>query len=190
MSIPAPHFVLYSHSRPEAEEAPSRWRFVLTPLAGGNRLEAEDEEPEMPGERVALLAVIRGLEALDQPSRVTLVTESRYVVRGLRFGLPQWRRANWCWEHFGEMVPIKNRDLWQRLERSLQFHQVDCRLQTFSETGERAGATGSASAAPSNSPAKRRFRIDSAHSAWDRHPPCQEKGNSPQRAESMAKAAS
>lgn len=149
--IPAPHFLLYSQSQPQEEEGPSRWRFVLTPVTGGPPLEAEDAEPELSHERVALLSVIRGLEALDQPSRVTLVTESRYVVRGLRFGLPQWRRANWCWEHFGEMVPIKNRDLWQRLERSLQFHQVECKLQTARD------------AASSNTPPKRRYRIDSAH---------------------------
>lgn len=159
MSLPAPHFVLYSQARPEAAETTPRWRFVLTPLEGGQRLEAEDEEPQMSSERIALLAVIRGLEALDQPSQVTLVTESRYVVRGLRFGLPQWRRSNWCWEHFGEMVPIKNRDLWQRLERSLQFHQVDCRLQTVSE------ANSAEPTASSIAPATKRFRIDSAHSS-------------------------
>jgi len=159
MSVPAPHFVLFSQARPEADEVSSRWRFVLTPATGGEKLVAEDDEPEMASERVALLAVIRGLEALDQPSRVTLLTESRYVVRGLRFGLPQWRRSNWCWEHFGEMVPIKNRDLWQRLERSLQFHQVECRLQTVSE------GNAEESTAPSNPPPRRRFRIDSAHSS-------------------------
>ena len=75
-------------------------------------------------ERLDLLAVVRGLEALDQPSRVTLVTASGYVHRGLRFGLPAWRQNGWQWERYGQMVPIKNRDLWQRVDRALEFHEV------------------------------------------------------------------
>ena len=90
-------------------------------------LEAFDEEPGVQGERLELLAVIRGLEALDQPSRVTLVTSSRGVSRGLRFGLAEWRTNNWQWERFGRRVPVKNHDLWQRVDRALQFHRVECR---------------------------------------------------------------
>ena len=65
-----------------------------------------------------------GLEALDQPSCVTLVTPSRYVKRGINYGLPEWGRNGWKWEHFGEMVPVKNRDLWQRLDRALKIHRI------------------------------------------------------------------
>ena len=67
------------------------------------------------------------MEALDQPSRVTLVTPSRYVSRGLHFGLEEWRSADWCWERDGQMVPIKNADLWQRVDRAMNIHQVDYR---------------------------------------------------------------
>ena len=77
------------------------------------------------GERLELLAVVRGLEALDQPSRVTLVTPSKYVHRGLLYGLEEWRTNGWSWEHFGQMVPVKNRDLWQRLDRALGFHELE-----------------------------------------------------------------
>jgi hypothetical protein len=71
--------------------------------------------------------VIRGLEALDEPSRVTLVTSSRYVRRGLLYGLTEWRTNDWAWEWYGQMVPVKNRDLWQRLDRALEYHHVECR---------------------------------------------------------------
>jgi hypothetical protein len=90
-------------------------------------LEAEDSEPEIHGERLELLAVVRGLEALDQPSRVTLMTSSRYVNRGLTYGLEEWRRNDWTWESFGEMVPVKNQDLWQRLDQALRFHRLEVR---------------------------------------------------------------
>ena len=108
---------MFSESRRRsAKSPPCDWRFVLQSLDGSSRLEAEDAEPAVGGERLELLAVVRGLEALEQPSRVTLVTPSKYVSRGLSYGLQDWRENDWNWEHHGQMVPIKNRDLWQRLD--------------------------------------------------------------------------
>ena len=94
-------------------------------------LEAADDEPESDPARLELLAVVRGLEALDQPSRVTLVTPSRYVTRGLRFGLDEWRENGWQWERFGEMQRVKNCDLWQRIDRAMRYHRIDCRDWRF-----------------------------------------------------------
>ena len=76
---------------------------------------AEDIEPDIQGERLELLTVVRGLEALDQPVPVTLMTPSIYVREGIRYGLAEWRRNGWRWESFGQMVPVKNCDLWQRV---------------------------------------------------------------------------
>ena len=84
-------------------------------------------EPGTDGERLELLSVLRALEALEQPSDVLLMTPSQYVVRGIRYGLDAWRESAWCWERFGRMVPVKNADLWQRLDRALSYHQVRCR---------------------------------------------------------------
>ena len=125
MSAPQPHFLLYSTV--EQENKQGQWKFVLQAADGSATLEAEDSEPEIHGERLELLAVVRGLEALDQPSRVTLMTSSRYVNRGLTYGLEEWRRNEWTWESFGEMVPVKNQDLWQRLDHALQFHRLEVR---------------------------------------------------------------
>lgn len=100
-------------------------------MDGRTRFEAADEELESEEGRLALLAVVRGLEALEQPSRVTVVTPSRYVSRGFVFGLDQWRENGWRWERFGEMTPIKNRDLWQRIDRAMEYHQVECRVWRF-----------------------------------------------------------
>ena len=129
MNIPSPHFLLFSESTRTADRG--QWRFVLQSVDGADQIEASDSEPHVQGERLELLAVVRGLEALPQPSRVTLVTPSRYVNRGLSYGLAEWRTNDWQWEHFGEMAPIKNRDLWQRIDRALEFHSIDCRLWRF-----------------------------------------------------------
>lgn len=92
-----------------------------------------DSESAMCGERLELLAVVRGLEALDGPARVTLVTRSRYVSRGIRFGITEWRANEWQWERFGRVVPVKDHDLWQRIDRALLFHKVECQSWQFEE---------------------------------------------------------
>lgn len=126
-----PHYVLFSEvisARVRGNRtAPTGWRFVLTSLDGRKRLVASDAEAEAGRERLELLAVVRGLEALGQPSRVTLVTGSRYVQSGLTQGIAEWREQDWQWERFGRFVPVANRDLWQRVDRALEFHKVDCR---------------------------------------------------------------
>lgn len=135
MVVNQPHFLLFtdaslSKSRACAitDQGFGRWHFVLERLDGPERLEAADSESDVHRDRLALLAVVRGLEALEQPSQVTLVTTSRYVSRGLRYGLNEWREAEYTWEHFGMQKPIRNADLWQRIDGAMSFHQVTCRL--------------------------------------------------------------
>ena len=130
MSVPAPHFLLYSEAAVAADAGqalPGRWRFVLRDPAGSTALQAADDEEDAPPERLELLAIVRALESLDQPSRVTLVTVSRNVRRGLTYGLPQWRESGWQWERFGQMTPVKNGDLWRRIDRALEIHTLECR---------------------------------------------------------------
>ncbi len=131
MNIPAPHFLLFSEA--SRKERQGLWRFVLQAADGSATFEASDTEPQIGGDRLELLAVIRGLEYLDQPSRVTLFTPSKYVSRGMAYGLDEWRRSGWTWECFGEMVPVKNRDLWQRLDRALGFHTIEFRIKRFDQ---------------------------------------------------------
>lgn len=137
MNVPRPHFQLFSHAsaRPAAhagiDDSSGEWRFVLKREDGRTECEAADEEPGTPGDRLELLAIVRGLEALDQPSRVTLFTASRYVARGLRFGLESWRESDWQWERYGQMQPVKNADLWRRIDQAMKFHQVEVKTPRY-----------------------------------------------------------
>jgi len=125
MNPAAPRYYLFSDCRAEGEAG--RWRFLLRDADGSQRLVAEDIEPGVQGERLELLTIVRGLEALEEPSRVTLMTSCTYVREGVRHGLAEWRSNGWRWECFGQMVPVRDLDLWQRVDRAMQFHQVDCR---------------------------------------------------------------
>jgi ribonuclease HI len=120
-----PHFLLFSGAFAPSDGA-TEWRFVLQPVGSDACLAATEAVADARPSRLELLAVVRGLEALDQPSRVTLLTGSRYVLQGIRRGLCQWRERRWHWERFGRLVPIRDHDLWQRVDRALEFHQVEC----------------------------------------------------------------
>ncbi len=131
MNSSTPHYFL--HSTLVGDRESGRWRFVLRAIDGSDHLEAEDVEAGTPRDRLELLVVVRGLEALGQPSRVTLMTPSTYVREGIRYGLSEWRRNGWRWEFFGQMVPVKNCDLWQRVDTALRFHEVECRTWRFDQ---------------------------------------------------------
>ncbi|MCB1820412.1 MAG: ribonuclease HI [Candidatus Competibacteraceae bacterium] len=72
--------------------------------------------------RMELLAVIHGLEALKRPVRVRICTDSQYVMKGVTEWLAGWKRRGW---QTADRQPVKNIDLWQRLETVLTPHQVE-----------------------------------------------------------------
>jgi ribonuclease HI len=129
MNDPTPHYLLTSEA--SRTEGFGRWRFVLRAADGSAGLEAADVEPDVWGERLDLLTVIRALESLDRPSRVTVIGCTRYVEQGVLYGVPEWRHNGWRWEYFGKMVPVRDADLWQRMDHVLQFHRVDCGQRRF-----------------------------------------------------------
>lgn len=138
MNIPTPHFLLFSEtvSSTSTADQGGKWRFVLQPLNGKNQIEANDDEPGAAGDRLELLALVRGLEALDQPSQVTVLTRSRAIQSGIRFGIENWRENAWQWERFGQMTPVKNQDLWKRIDHALQIHTVICRAWKCDESDD------------------------------------------------------
>lgn len=103
------------------------WRFLLEAPEPRVHFEAEEEETSPSLERAELLAVVRGLEALDQPSSVSLFSSSRFVLAGLRHGILEWRSTNWHWEWYGKWAPVAHQDLWRRVEVALRFHDLEPR---------------------------------------------------------------
>jgi len=137
-----PHYLLFCEGNAGPgfgfpEDDASRWRFVLENVESGHKIEAWDYEEILHPDRISLMAVIRGLEALDQPSKVTLITTNRYVARGLQYGLTEWRDNDFCWEHFGSIQPIRNQDLWRRVDVALKYHEVTCRWMAYDAQQDR-----------------------------------------------------
>ena len=132
----APHYLLLCEAKShwvDEKAQGGRWAFVLEEIGSSRRIEVAESETDVTGERLQLLAVVRGLEALEQHSRVTLFTSSRFVGHGIRRHLATWRDNGFRWESFGEMRVIKYRDLWRRVDNAMKFHSVDCRVWQFSQ---------------------------------------------------------
>jgi len=79
-------------------------------------------EPETTNNRMELMAAIVALEALKRPSRVRLTTDSTYVKNGITTWIHDWKRRDW---KTAAKKPVKNVDLWKRLEAALSRHQVE-----------------------------------------------------------------
>lgn len=99
------------------------------PGGWGAILRFNDTEKELYGgevlttnNRMELLAAIRALEALKRPCRVRLTTDSKYVQQGISEWLPNWKRRNW---KTAGRQPVKNVDLWQRLDALAAPHDID-----------------------------------------------------------------
>ena len=93
-----------------------RWREVERELAGG--------EPDTTNNRMELMAAIAALEALREPCDVVLTTDSQYVRQGILDWLANWIRRGW---KTAGGDPVKNRDLWERLQIAAAPHKVDWR---------------------------------------------------------------
>ena len=71
--------------------------------------------------QMELMAAIQGLEQLKKPVRVTLTTDSQYVRQGITKWIEGWKRNGWM---TSQKKPVKNRELWQRLDAAVGQHQV------------------------------------------------------------------
>ncbi len=74
--------------------------------------------------RMELMAAIQGLEALNRPCKVVLTTDSQYVRQGITQWINGWKRKGW---KNSQNKPVKNAELWQRLEKAAAKHEVEWR---------------------------------------------------------------
>ena len=101
-------------------------------------------EPHTTNNRMELMAAISALEALKKPCTVDLYTDSQYVRQGITGWIHGWKKNGW---RTADKKPVKNVDLWQRLDAALKPHRC-------AGTGSRATPATTKTSAPTNSPAK------------------------------------
>jgi ribonuclease HI len=110
---------IYSDGACRGNPGPGGWGVLLR--SRGMEKELWGGEADTTNNRMELTAVIRALEALKRPSRVRLYTDSQYVQKGISQWIGQWKRRGW---RTAERKPVKNIDLWQRLDELAAVHEV------------------------------------------------------------------
>ena len=144
----------YTDGACSGNPGPGGWGVVLIARDGERLLKTRElsgGEPLTTNNRMELMAAIAALEALDRPSTLTVVTDSVYVRDGVTRWIHGWKRNGWL---TGARKPVKNEDLWRRLDAAAGRHTVP-------GPGSRATPATPRTSAPTPSPARAWHRSSS-----------------------------
>ena len=111
--------LVYTDGACRGNPGPGGWGALL--IRGADEKEIFGGEPHTTNNRMELTAVIRALEALKRNCRVEVHTDSQYVQKGISQWLRDWKRRGWL---TADRKPVKNRDLWQRLDELAALHEI------------------------------------------------------------------
>lgn len=111
---------IYTDGACSGNPGPGGWGALLR--YGATEKEMSGGEAETTNNRMEMMAVIMALEALKKPSNVKLTTDSQYVKDGLTKWIHGWMKKGW---KTADNKPVKNVDLWQRLQEAMKPHKVE-----------------------------------------------------------------
>ncbi len=114
--------VIFTDGACSGNPGPGGWGAVL--MFGGREKEICGGEADTTNNRMELMAAIQALEALNKPCKLELHTDSQYVRNGITQWLPSWKARGW---KTADKKPVKNEDLWKRLDQARLRHDVDWR---------------------------------------------------------------
>jgi ribonuclease HI len=110
---------IYTDGACSGNPGPGGWGALL--IYGGREKEFSGGEPMTTNNRMELTAAIMALEGLTRPCTVDLFTDSQYVRDGITKWLRNWKARGW---RTADKKPVKNEDLWRRLDEARTRHQV------------------------------------------------------------------
>ena len=110
---------IYTDGACSGNPGPGGWGALL--VSGETRRELAGGDPVTTNNRMELMAAIEALAALKRPCEVHLYTDSMYVRDGITRWIHGWKRNGW---RNAAKKPVKNADLWQRLDKEAQRHTV------------------------------------------------------------------
>ncbi|HET6251335.1 MAG TPA: ribonuclease HI [Tepidisphaeraceae bacterium] len=120
---PLPEIDLFTDGACIGNPGPGGWAFILRHRKSGVEKQNSGGLRDTTNNRMEILAAVEGLAALKRPSRVTLHSDSTYVINGLRDWMTKWKRHGFR-RSIGSKVTIKNADLWQRAAPLLAIHEM------------------------------------------------------------------
>jgi ribonuclease HI len=118
-----PRVQLFTDGACIGNPGPGGWAFILKHPATGRSKQGSGGEHDSTNNRMEIMAVIEGLVALKSPSDVQLFSDSEYVVNAITSWMAKWKLFGWKRSKKSQ-EPVKNVDLWRRLDLLLQIHAV------------------------------------------------------------------
>lgn len=116
--VKMPEVIIYTDGACEPNPGKGGWAALL--LYKDHIKELVGSTPKTTNNRMELTAAIKALEALKKPCRVTLYTDSQYLMKGITEWIHRWKRSNWKRGN----APVLNADLWRKLDQLANQHQV------------------------------------------------------------------
>jgi len=113
---------VFSDGACKGNPGPGGWGALLRYSA--HEKELWGGEADTTNNRMELMAVIQALETLKRPSQVRVTTDSQYVKQGITAWMVRWKRNGW---RTVDRKPVRNRDLWERLDQAVSRHQLEWR---------------------------------------------------------------
>jgi len=120
---PKPKVELYTDGACSGNPGPGGWAYILKHSGGDGTHEQSGGETATTNNRMELISVIEGLEALGRPSVVDLYSDSQYVCKGISTWIESWKARGW---KRGRNSPVKNVDLWQQIDDLRSVHEISC----------------------------------------------------------------
>ena len=114
--------VIYTDGACSGNPGPGGWGSIL--MYNGHRRELSGGDRSTTNNRMEMTAVIEALEALKRSCRIVIHTDSTYVMKGMTEWMDNWKRRGW---KTADRKPVKNVDLWQRLDEAMARHDVEWR---------------------------------------------------------------
>jgi ribonuclease HI len=121
---PLRHVHLFTDGACSGNPGKGGWGYVLRDLQSQKEKEGSGAEPETTNNRMELKAVIEGLKALSRPCRVSLYSDSNYVLNGLKEWMPNWKKNNWRRKSGSRWEEVKNAELWKELDSLQSIHKI------------------------------------------------------------------
>jgi len=113
---------IYTDGACSGNPGPGGWGAVL--LSGTHRKEISGGARNTTNNRMELQAAIEALKALRRRSQVDLYTDSTYLKNGMTKWIKTWKKNGWKRRSGKQLLPVKNEELWQRLDRLVAKHHV------------------------------------------------------------------
>ena len=114
------HVEIFTDGACKGNPGPGGWGVILR--MGRHEKEMSGSEPHTTNNRMEMTAVLRGLNALTESCRVTLHTDSRYVIDGMTKWIDGWQRKGWV---NASKQPVRNADLWHELIEAARRHEIE-----------------------------------------------------------------